>query len=118
MCLDLLTQALGSPYGIAVSVPSTAQAYRFRRQCYAERERARRTGNRDFDGLSIIIRPGPEVWIVCRSMLRPQRAQATYAVRPLSPNEVPTMIPARGKRRPSALINVLHSLSFPGSARP
>src|SRR3712207_3387738 len=111
MCLELLTRALGSPCGIAVSVSSIPEAYQFRRQCYAERNRARRAGNHGLDGRSIIIRPGPELWLVRRDVLRPQRTQVTHAVRPLTPSEVPAMIPARGKCRPSNLSILYHFLS-------
>src|ERR1700730_4899291 len=71
---SLLQSAANAEFGIAVGVASERHARYLRRRLYSDRNRLRKTGATELDGLSIIIRPVDdsdkhEVWIVRRGAI-------------------------------------------------
>ena len=61
---SLLEEAIDSEWGLRMSVGDSLRARAIRRRLYLARERARRLGDRSFDGLSFLLRQSGEVWIV------------------------------------------------------
>jgi hypothetical protein len=99
---ELLDQAAASAFGLALSVTDAEAARRFRRQLYSAREAARRSGDKRFDSLSVLVRNssgGPEVWIVRHEALPGSIPPQVTAYRDLSLFEVPRTIGVRGPSR-------------------
>jgi hypothetical protein len=109
----ILNEAAGSQSGIAVATPDLQAAQNLRRRLYAERARLRRSGAKQFDPLSVLIKaagqsPQQEVWVLPRQS--PTKPSEPYRSRALSRDELPELIRARGPHKPSALLrNLLHS---------
>jgi hypothetical protein len=108
----ILNEAAASQSGIAVATADLQAAQNLRRRLYAERARLRRSGAKQFDALSIVIKsvagsPQREVWVLRRqSRMKPSEP---YRSRTLSRDELPELIRARGPHKPSAFLrNLLH----------
>jgi hypothetical protein len=109
---SILDEAATSQFGIAVTTESRLAAQNLRRKLYEERARLRRSGAKQFDSLSVLIKgtagsPQQEVWIIPR----PSRTKPSepYRSRALAQEELPELVRARGPRKPSALLrNLLH----------
>lgn len=96
---SLLNRALQAECGIVVKFDSSYAARHTRRKLYAEREKLRRAGHGEYDGLSLMIRGGREVMVIKRDAV--PAAQTAYAeCRNLTPDELPQRILSRGKSRP------------------
>jgi len=96
--LELLLRAIQSEFGIAISQTNSREAARLRRRLYAEREAVRRNGSAEFDRLSILLRPGGEIWLVNRDRIH-KPLPALPPSREIRASELPTKILARGRHR-------------------
>jgi hypothetical protein len=112
--LGLMHRACAADFGIVLGLMPASSAHDLRRSLYSERERQRRLGVRDFDGLSFLVRtpttrdPGHQLWIVKREKVRGGRAQFGWPQRPLTLEEMPFRIGARGPKR-SPLTSILRN---------
>ena len=109
---DLLRSASASPHGLILLVADTWSAQRVRRRLYAARDRDRKTGNTEFDQLSVKIMPGPEVWIIKREMMPDlpiDDGLELLGSEQLPEVQLPQRIVPHGPNRPSRP-NPIHSL--------
>ena len=106
----LLDGAVTSEYGLRLQLPAShlRGARQVRRRLYLARERARASGDRSLDSLSVMLRyerarPAPwEVWIVrCDRLPRvpPLDDGVELRTEALMPAELPREIRARGRDR-------------------
>jgi len=94
--IALLHRAVAAEFGIVIAAGTDHAARRLRRRIY----NARRAADADEQllGLSVLIRPGGEVWIVKRGRISRQPAP-DYPSRPIAADEMPSRIQARGNAR-------------------
>jgi hypothetical protein len=76
-------------------------ARRFRRKLYYFRDQARRSGDRSFDGLSVLVRRNGEVMIARQDRLgsRTKGDDVQGVIRALKGDELPYSVGARGPSR-------------------
>ena len=100
--VEHLRRAGEAEFGTALAATSAEHALSLRRRLYFERERLRRRGMADFEDLSFLIQErggAHEVWIVRRDKVM-RTGEYRYPERPLSLEELPLRIRARGHHRP------------------
>lgn len=97
----LLERAANTDFGIVVSAGNDFDARRLRRRLYSARQKL--NADERLAGLSVLLRPGGEVWIVKRDwIVRPPNPD--YASRPIAVGELPSSpIRARGRSRATFL---------------
>jgi len=117
--LGIMRAACTADYGIIVGVMPASAAHSLRRQLYGERERQRRRGVADFDGLSFLVKrptvrdPGYQVWIIKREKLRGGPPSFAWPSRSLALEEMPFRVAARGRLRRPFLTIPENSQKFP-----
>ena len=67
--LSLLRQALATAHGVALEFASFLEAEQARRRIYGIRDHVRKSGEDTFDDLSLVLRPGGNLWILRRDKL-------------------------------------------------
>lgn len=112
---SLLNRALQTECGIVVKFDSPYAARHTRRKLYAEREKLRKAGHKEYDGVSLMIRAERELMIIKRDAI-PIKQTAFVESHLLTPDELPPRILSRGKSRPgvgiSSLFFIIQSVMF------
>lgn len=98
MLSKTLEDAIKSEFGLVLQTPQYSTALILRRKLYSYRERLRKQGNSQYDGLSFIPKKNGELWIVRRDNQSPVPVPE-FTTRQLLKEEMPTTIAARGKRK-------------------
>ena len=98
---ELLQRAARAKYGIKVALANHRIARRLRRRLYHVRDLARKAKDDSFDGLSMIIWPDGQLWIVKREVLPQYDDGRAYdgTTQSLEPDELPDRITPRGPHR-------------------
>lgn len=99
---EILNQALIARFGLVVDAGSGFDAHRMQRRLYMARDRARMKGQKDFDGLSIVLRNHTEIWIFKRDAAPVKIVDdgRTCAIREMAPCDVPPRPNVRGPSKP------------------
>lgn len=105
---DLMLSALAQPNGLVVDCLSNQEAHLLRRNLYRARDKARSLGHADFDELSFVLED-VSLKIVRRDRIT-KLHQPRYAARPLTVEELPTQICARGMTKPPLSSILMHSM--------
>lgn len=95
----LLDQALSMDYGLSISAPTPSLAKHYKRKLYAARESLRKSGRKDYDTLSFVVRNQTEVWMMKRETVNSSSELYLLDSRTLDRAELPDRILSRGKSR-------------------
>ena len=89
--LALLRRALSSDHGVALEIGNFYEAERARRRLYGIRDHLRRAGDKSYDSLSCVMRPGGDLWVIRRDRIPHNTLEDGLSAesRPIGRSELP-----------------------------